>query len=414
MSQLAFDKLERCRVCDSADLESILSLGDQVLTGYFPSSVDEDVPTGPLDLVFCPECKLVQLAQRYDPNQLYGPHYGYRSGLNGSMVQHLQRKVHRLQTRAELKPGDWVLDIGSNDGTTLGSYTVEGINRVGIDPTSAKFREYYQPGIHVVPEFFAADRFHGVDGSEPAKIVTSLAMFYDLEAPVTFATEVKSILAPDGIWHFEQSYLPTMLNANSFDTICHEHVSYYSFASVEQILERAGMKVLDVGFNDINGGSFTITATHVESTMKPNTAVIEWLRATERRLGLHTSAPLFEFAERVKTYVAVLVDLLEKLRDDGQTVVGYGASTKGNVLLQYAGLGSEHIKAIGEINPDKYGCVTPGSNIPIVSDEEARAMNPDYFLVLPWHFRNDILRRETDYMTSGGRFLFPLPVPEIV
>lgn len=414
MSQLLCEPLERCRVCESARLEHVLSLGDQVLTGYFPRSADEDVPTGPLDLQFCPECKLVQLGQRYDPAQLYGPHYGYRSGLNGSMVAHLQRKVRRLEVQAGLARGDWVLDIGSNDGTTLGSYGVDGLERVGIDPTAQKFREHYRPGIRVVPEFFSADRYRAVEGWQPARVVTSLAMFYDLEDPVAFAADVKSILAADGLWHFEQSYLPTMLNANSFDTICHEHVSYYSLASVEAILERAELKVLDVGFNDVNGGSFTVTATHAESRLEPNAPLCEWVRRSERELGLTTSAPLAEFAERCRRYVDLLVDLLAGLAAAGRVVLGYGASTKGNVLLQYAGLGPEHLRAIGEINPDKFGCVTPGTHIPIVSDADARAQRPDYFLVLPWHFRNDILRRETDWQASGGRFIFPLPVPEIV
>jgi len=414
MSHLPHETLERCRVCDSTTLEVILSLGDQALTGMFPSSPEEDVPSGPLELVFCPECKLSQLGHRYDSAQLYGPHYGYRSGLNGSMVQHLRSKVARLEKQACLEAGDWVLDIGSNDGTTLGAYSAKGLNRVGIDPTASKFREYYQPGIHVVPEFFAAEHFNGVEGSRPAKIITSLAMFYDLEAPLEFAREVKSVLAEDGLWHFEQSYLPMMLNSNSLDTICHEHVSYYCLTAVEQILERTGMKLVDIGFNDINGGSFTLTATHAESKLEANHALLNWVRDTERSLGLHRSEPLFEFAERIKTQVAILVDLLERLRAGGATVLGYGASTKGNVLLQYAGIGTEHVKAIAEINPDKFGCCTPGTHIPIVSDEEARAMNPDYFFVLPWHFRNDILRRETEYQRAGGRFLFPLPVPEVV
>lgn len=414
MNKLNYEPLDSCRTCASENLERILGLGNQALTGMFPKADGADAARGPLDLVFCPSCKLVQLGHRYDPAQLYGPHYGYRSGLNGSMVKHLESKVHYLEQLAQLKPGDWVLDIGSNDGTTLGSYKTTGLNRVGIDPTSDKFKKFYQPGIHTIADFYSSPLYFGVPGAQPAKIITSLAMFYDLESPVEFALEVKAALAPDAIWHIEQSYLPTMLSNNSFDTICHEHVSYYSFASIEEILGRAALKVIDVGFNDINGGSFSITASHADSALTANTPVIEWVRATELATGLHSSAPLMEFSGRVKQNTGVLIDLLKRLRKADKSVLGYGASTKGNVLLQHAGIGPELMSAIAEINPDKYGCMTPGTRIPIVSDAEARAMKPDYFLVLPWHFRADILRREQEYLKAGGKFIFPLPVPEIV
>jgi hypothetical protein len=330
------------------------------------------------------------------------------------MVQHLRNKIRGLEQVACLTAGDWALDIGSNDGTALGSYATDGIQRVGIDPTAKKFREFYDSGIHVVEDFFSADRYLKVSGGRPARLITSLAMFYDLDSPVDFVREIKAALASDGLWHFEQSYLPAMLNTNSLDTICHEHVSYYSFYAVEEILRRADMRVVDVSFNDVNGGSFAVTATHGTSQLPGNTAVIEWVRASEKALNIHTERPLLEFAARAGQYVSVLVDLLNRLSDAGKRVIGYGASTKGNVLLQYAGLGVKQLAAIGEINPDKFGRVTPGSHIPIVSDAEARAMKPDYFLVLPWHFRSDILRREQEFLRQGGRFIFPLPVPEIV
>lgn len=391
-----------------------MNLGEQALTGRFPKSPEEAILSGPLELLFCPECGLVQLGHEYAADQLYGDHYGYRSGLNASMTRHLKDKIGVLERAANLSTDDWVLDIGSNDGTTLGSYSVAGLNRIGIDPTARKFREHYQPGIHVVDDFFNAARYLANTDGRRAKLITSMAMFYDLDSPVEFVRDVKASLAPDGLWHFEQSYLPAMLRTNSLDTICHEHVSYYSFHAIEQILGRADMQVVDVSFNDINGGSFAVTATHSNAAVTGNQPVIEWVRASERAQGIETQRPLIEFAKRAAEQVAILVDLLNRLKRAGRKVIGYGASTKGNVLLQYAGLGIDHIQAIGEINPEKYGCVTPGTHIPIVSDKEARDLKPDYFLVLPWHFRSDILRREQDCLRRGGRFIFPLPTPEIV
>jgi hypothetical protein len=405
-------KIDKCRVCSTA-LQSVLDLGDQVYTGIFPASAEVEVPTGPLELAFCGGCGLVQIHHVFDPTVMYGDDYGYRSGLNGSMVRHLRGKVARLEVAADLAPGDWVLDIGSNDGTTLRSYSRPSLNRIGIDPTAAKFRQYYDNEAHVVADFFSADNYFSV-ATDKAKLVTSIAMFYDLEDPVSFAAQVGSVLRPDGIWHFEQSYLPTMLNRNSFDTICHEHVSYYSLYAIEQILGRAGLRVLDLRFNDINGGSFAITASHAASPLPANEPVLDWIREQEAQAGIHTAAPLLAFAERTQTYAASIRSLLEKLADAGRSVIGYGASTKGNVVLQYAGIGPRHIQAIAEVNPDKFGCVTPGTHIPIISDSEARAMNPDYYFVLPWHFKTDILAREGDYLAQGGRFIFPLPEPEIV
>ena len=414
MAQLDYKTIDQCRVCESKKLSSVINLGEQALTGRFPANAEEYVPSGPLELMFCAECGLVQLGQEYDANQLYGDHYGYRSGLNASMVRHLGDKIGVLESVSGLQADDWVLDIGSNDGTSLGSYQTPGLRRVGIDPTAKKFREYYQPGIKVVEDFYSADRFLRESDGCLAKVITSLAMFYDLDSPVNFVRDIKRALAVDGIWHFEQSYLPAMLNTNSLDTICHEHISYYSFFAIEQILKRAGMRVIDVSFNHVNGGSFAVTATHIESDRPANTAIIEWVRKSEQTLRIHTEQPLLEFAARAKRYVEILTDLLDRLHRDGKRVIGYGASTKGNVLIQYAKLGTEQLPAIGEINPDKFGCVTPGTHIPIVSDAEAREMNPDYFLVLPWHFRSDILGREQAFLRRGGRFIFPLPVPEIV
>jgi hypothetical protein len=345
---------------------------------------------------------------------MYGANYGYRSGLNQSMVDHLTRAVHGLERRVELRVGDVVLDIGSNDATLLKAYSTAGIRRIGIDPTGEKFRAHYPADIRLVPEFFSVAAYRNAE-VQPARVVTSFAMFYDLEAPIDFARDIAEVLATDGIWHFEQSYMPAMLRTNAYDTVCHEHLEYYSLGIVNRILDAADLQVIDVVTNTTNGGSFAVTAAKRSNrAIKPNRPVIDWLLEQEERMGLNTPRPYRDFEERVFRHREDLVRLLRSLAADGKMVLGYGASTKGNVLLQFCGLSSNEIKVIAEVNPDKFGCITPGTTIPIVSEAEARAMNPDYFLVLPWHFRDGIVRREKDYLNRGGKLIFPMPEIEIV
>jgi hypothetical protein len=408
-----YRRIDRCRISGSQNLVSVLDLGHQQLTGVFPKSRDEKITSGPLELVWCPDSGLLQLAHSYEAKELYGESYGYRSGLNQSMVEHLTRKIGQLSRKADLKPGDTVLDIGSNDCTSLRAYPVAGLTRVGIDPTGQKFRRYYPDDVKLVTDFFSAKGFRAVSQA-PARIVTSIAMFYDLEDPIAFAREVESILAPDGIWHFEQSYMPSMLRMSSYDTICHEHLEFYSLSVVKKILEAAELKIVDVQLNAINGGSFAVSAAKIKSTVEENPTVVEWLLEQEERMGLHTPHPYREFEDRVYRHREDLRSLLQALVSDGKRVIGYGASTKGNVVLQFCGITEKEVCAIAEVNPDKFGSFTPGSKIPIISEAEARAMKPDYFLVLPWHFKEGIVRREQAFLDAGGKMIFPFPEIEII
>jgi C-methyltransferase-like protein/putative zinc binding protein/methyltransferase family protein len=409
-----YREINRCRVSGSSHLVSVLSLGSQVLTGIFPSSREAVITSGPLELAWCPDSGLLQLRHSYDPDEMYGHNYGYRSGLNQSMVNHLTEKVRYLERVMPLDLGDIVLDIGSNDATALKAYRTPGIERVGIDPTGRKFAQYYTDNIKLIPEFFSAAAYWSVQ-SKPAKIVTSIAMFYDLEDPAKFVHEVESVLAEDGIWHFEQSYMPSMLRLNSYDTICHEHLEYYSLGAVKKVVEMAGLKIVDVGMNAVNGGSFAVTAARAASrNVKPNDAVIDWLLEQEGRMGLSTPRPYREFEERVFAHREDLTRLIHALNGDGKKVLGYGASTKGNVVLQFCGFSERDIPAIADVNPDKFGCFTPGTHIPIIPESEARAMKPEYFLVLPWHFKSGIIDREKEYLTNGGKMIFPFPEIEIV
>jgi hypothetical protein len=408
-----YTEISKCRISDSPNLITVLSLGEQYLTGVFPKSRIERVSKGPLDLVWCPDSGLLQMKQSYSPDEMYGENYGYRSGLNSSMVRHLQQKIHTLEHMVKPGNADLVIDIGSNDATSLKAYEGK-FQKVGIDPTGEKFKEYYTEDIILLPEFFSAQSFNSNFPGKKAKVITSIAMFYDLERPMEFINDIESVLAFDGIWHFEQSYMPSMLRTNSYDTICHEHLEYYSFKVVKYMLETCGLRVFDVQMNSINGGSFAVTACKKDAPYKSNLPVINWMIRQEDDMGLDTPKPYRDFEERVFRHRKNLKELIEALVEDGKKIIGYGASTKGNVLLQFCHLNTGHISCIAEVNKEKFGSFTPGTTIPIISEKEARAMKPDYFFVLPWHFKNSIMEREKEFMADGGKFIFPFPEIEIV
>jgi len=408
-----YTEIKKCRISGSTNLVTVLSLGEQYLTGVFPKSIDEKLTKGPLDLVWCPDSGLLQMKQSYSLDEMYGDNYGYRSGLNASMVQHLTNKIHTLEKMVSLSDRDIVIDIGSNDATSLKAY-IGNHRKIGIDPTGKKFAEYYTEGIDLIPDFFSAELFQKNFPNEKAKIITSIAMFYDLESPGKFVQDIESILDNEGIWHFEQSYMPSMLRTNSYDTICHEHLEFYSFKVVKNLLESFGMRVVDVQMNAINGGSFAVTACKKNASFKSNTPIINWMLKQEDDMGLDTPKPYRDFEERVFRHRKNLMELIESLVADGKKIIGYGASTKGNVLLQFCGLTTKQIPYIAEVNEQKFGAYTPGTHIPIISEKEARAMKPDYFFVLPWHFKHTILEREKEFINAGGKFIFPLPEIEIV
>ena len=407
-------EIKQCRICGNENLIEVLSLGKQALTGVFPCKKTDKVSEGNLDLVWCDKCGLLQMKQSYDLSEMYGMNYGYRSGLNQSMVTHLTNKIQTLEKLARLKPEDMVVDIGSNDAVSLKAYTVP-CAKVGIDPTGIKFRKYYTEDINLIADFFSASRFIELYGAgQKAKIITSIAMFYDLEHPSKFVSDVENILDDNGIWHLEQAYMPSMLRSNAYDAVCHEHLEFYSFKVIKNLIEQNGLQVIDVQMNAINGGSFAITVCKEGGPYKPNAPVINWMLQQERNLHLDTPKPYRDFEERVYNHRENLMSLIESLNDDNKLILGYGASTKGNVLIQFCGITKKHIPYIADVNKDKFGCFTPGTHIPIISEEAARKMNPDYYLVFPWHFKPSILEREKEFMKNGGKFIFPLPEIEIV
>ena len=405
--------LTACRICGNTDLPQILDLGEQVLTGVFPKSLEQRISKGPLQLVKCfaaDGCGLVQLAHSYDLGEMYGDNYGYRSGLNASMVAHLRRKVERIRSLIDLAPGDLVIDIGSNDGTTLNAYP-EDLRLVGVDPTGAKFRQYYRPHVELIPDFFSAARVRREVPEARAKVVTSFSMYYDLEAPMTFMREVFDVLDEGGVWVCEQSYVATMLETNSYDTACHEHLEYYALHQIKWMADRVGFDIVDIEFNDVNGGSFSFMARRSRSPTRQHCAQVAAILQNEVALGLQTLRPYQEFAQRVVRSRDQLLEFFARCRDEGKRVAALGASTKGNVLLQYCGLTSEQLECVAEVNPDKFGAFTPGSLIPIVDQADVLRSGFDYLLVLPWHFRPFF---DASPAFAGRALVYPLPTLEVV
>nr|WP_298725148.1 class I SAM-dependent methyltransferase [uncultured Steroidobacter sp.] len=407
-----YTRIDKCRVCGNSNLVQVLDLGTQVLTGVFPKSPSQQVTAGPLRLVKCTGtdvCGLLQLEHTYDLGEMYGLNYGYRSGLNASMVRHLHEKVAKILQRVRLQPGALVIDIGSNDSTTLQAYPKD-LELIGVDPTGVKFRSYYPDHIHLIPDFFSAAVIRDRLSGRKATVITSFSMFYDLERPLEFMQEVADTLAQDGIWVFEQSYMPTMLERNSYDTVCHEHLEYYALSQIEWMARRTGLKVIDVEFNDVNGGSFSVVAARHDSEHQVAPAVEQAL-ANERRLGLDTLEPYHQFAGRVKRCQEELRSFLASAREAGKRVGALGASTKGNVILQYCGITTADIAKVGEVNVDKFGAFTPGTLLPIVPQEDLLREKLDYLVVLPWHFKQFFLDNPA---FAGASLVFPLPRVEIV
>jgi SAM-dependent methyltransferase len=407
-------QITECRICGGEGLDVLLELGTQFLTGVFPRRPDESLTKGPLTLARCDNCGLVQLLHSYEKTELYGPHYGYRSSLNRRMVNHLEGKAGALMRAVDLRPNDVVLDIGSNDGTLLSFFSGRKLTLLGVDPSAARWQGGYPGDSRLIADFFTADLYRGALGRRKARIVTSIAMFYDLERPLDFVHQVADVLADDGVWHLEQSYLPEMLRVNAYDTICHEHVEYYALAQIKWLADKVGLVIRDVECNDVNGGSFAVTLGRNRRLAPRAADRIERFLDEERRMGFGSLRPFEEFRARVLAHKRELRERLEDIRARGGSVLGYGASTKGNVILQFAGIDRDLLPAIAEVNEDKFGCVTPGSWIPIISEAEARARKPDYFLVFPWHFRTGIIEREAAYLAAGGRLLFPLPSIDVV
>ncbi|MCU1284846.1 MAG: C-methyltransferase [Acidobacteriales bacterium] len=409
-----------CRICGSLALTPVIDLGEQYLQGSFVKPGSEQPPLRkiPTVLVRCDPtrderaCGLLQMAHSVPPNILYSK-YWYRSGTNQTMRDHLSGIANEAAEMTGEKNAR-VLDIGCNDGTLLNSYSKSFI-KFGVDPSDAA--QNLGGEIKVIQDTFPSIELKNEMAGQLFDIVTSIAMFYDLEDPLAFVQAVKQSLAPQGLWIFEMSYMPSMLRLNSYDTICHEHLEYYSLTVLEKLLKEGGMKMIKVGLNDINGGSIRCYATHSNNfKFKKHefSRGLADLRREEFDLELDTGKPYKNFQERINVHKQQLNSILSRLKQQGKRIHIYGASTKGNTILQWCELSNSVIDFAAERNPDKFGASTLGTNIPIISEAESRAMKPDYYLVLPWHFKQEFLQRERDVIESGTSMIFPLPEVEVI
>jgi SAM-dependent methyltransferase len=409
-----------CRVCGSSSLTKVIDLGEQYLQGSFVKPGKELPPLRkiPATLLRCDPtkdenaCGLLQMEHSVPPEILYSA-YWYRSGTNNTMREHL-RGIAEEAASILSKPVARVLDIGCNDGTLLNCYPAD-YKKYGVDPSDVA--QEIKGDVTVVQDIFPSHELNSILKGDRLDVITSIAMFYDLEDPIAFTKSIKASLAPDGIWIFEMSYMPTMLKMTSYDTICHEHLEYYSLAVIEYILKQAGMKIFNVSFNDINGGSIRCYATPADNFKYKKEAFthnIKALHQEEFDLELDTDKPYKDFQDRVNVHKNELNSLLKKLKKEKKKIHIYGASTKGNTILQWCGIDHRIIDVAAERNPDKYGARTLGTDIPIVSEAESRAMNPDYYLVLPWHFKQEFIDREQETLSRGIGLIFPLPTIEII
>lgn len=402
-----------CRICGSTELHPVISLGEQYIASLFPTGpLPEELDHRfPLEVVRCTKeggCGLVQLAHTVAPGVLYD-HYGYRSGTNEIMRANLEGISAAVEEMVVLNPDDVVLDIGCNDGTLLKSYRTGGIRRVGIDPSDA-IKAIDGSEITAINDFFSFEVIARAMPGLKAKVITTIAMFYDLDKPQPFVADIAKILADDGVWIIELSYLPSMLQVTAFDTICHEHLEYYHLKPIEWMLEREGLRVHKAEINTVNGGSIRLFVRKVTLEVPEGARNdLDTLRRNEDVLALDTDGPYDFFNESCMRMRSQLRALLENATAKGKVVYAYGASTKGNTLLQFYGLDNELVKKAADRNPDKWGTETIGTHIPIVSEDEARADKPDYFLVLPWHFFDGFVTRERGYLEQGGTFIVPLP-----
>ncbi len=404
-------KIKECRICKETKLKELFSFGNLCFTGKFPTK-NQKIEKKPISLVICKNCELVQLGHSFNLKYLYGPDYGYRTGINKTMLNHVNKVVKNLSVKTKLKKNDFVLDIASNDGSLLKYYDKK-INTFGIDPILNKYKKEYKKINFKIADFFSAKKVTKFT-KQKFKIITALSVFYDSKDPDKFIKDVKKLLSINGIFLLEFADLASIIKFKMFDTICHEHLEYYSSKVIINLCKKNNLKVFDIKQNDINGASKQYYISHQDSTYKTNIKKINRVLNSEKKLNLSKEKTFKNFFKIINKSKIQLNKFLKNAKKLGKKVHGYGASTKGNVLLQYYKINNTIVDFIAERNENKYNLFTPGTKIKIISEYLSRAYNPDYYLVLPWHFKKEILLREKKIRRKGTKFIFPLPKLTII
>lgn len=415
MSEPDYTTRDSCRVCHSKNLTPLFSLGEQYVSDFpYREDLDKGVKC-PIELERCNDCTLVQLKHTARQDFLYTRHYWYRSGVTKTMRDSLLEVTQAICRQVYLQPWDTVLDIGSNDGTLLRCYpAMSSLRKVGVEPAD-NLQEEGKKGVDVlIHDFWSYDAYKA-RGLLKAKVITALGMFYDLEDPNQFIADVASALAHDGVFVAQLMCLNNMVNVGDIGNLAHEHLEFYTLESLEVLFDRHGLEIFDIDTNKVNGQSYRLWVRHIGSPVKARDGAayrIQDIRHAEKRLkSFHFYMTLFAQMEENKKQVQ---DCIKYFKSEGKRIWVYGASTKGNVLLQYYGLDSSLIEGAADRSPEKWGRYTIGSNIPIYSEEYARTVKPDFFLVLPYAFREEFLKREAEWRSEGGKFIFPLPKLEVV
>ncbi|MDP3764310.1 MAG: class I SAM-dependent methyltransferase [bacterium] len=415
-----YKNIKKCRICGSGNLTPVLSLGKQYLSSSFvkDNSVEKMSQIKiPLTLLLCDRnrnnlaCGLVQLRETVNRDLLY-KNYFYRSAINPLMKKALKNIVNEVMEKVEFKKGDHILDIGCNDGTML-SYFPKKTVRIGIDPASNIDRSWLDKSISVETDYFSKEKAIKLSRGSLFKCVTSIAMFYDLDNPISFVNEVKSVLALGGVWCIQLSYLPTSLKTLNFYDICHEHLGYYSLGVISNLMSTQDLKIFDASLNSVNGGSLRVFISH-KNDNRPISVGLKKLYAAEKKMGLYSPETYKSFGAKIDNLKEITKDFILSEKKNGGLVTGLGASTKGNVLLQYFGINKKMLSFISERNSEKVGLRTLGTDMELISEERARELNPSAMLVLIWFFKDEIIKRERNYLKNGGKLFFPMPYPHII
>lgn len=403
-----FKKISKCRVCNSSNIKKVIDLGNQAYTGKFPKQFRENIPITPLCVSFCVNCKFVQLSHDFNNNYMYNLDYGYESGINKTMTKHLTGIVKKIYKIKKLSKKSVVLDIASNDGTLLNAYK-KNVTKIGIDPILNRFKKKYSTIDYSISDFFSYKNYKKTN-QKKADVITAFSVFYDLNDPNKFLKDIKKCLDEKGIFIIEQSDLSSMIRLNSFDTICQEHCGYYSSNVIFYLMKRNNLKVFNHEYNEANGGSSRYYITHGDNNeIRINKKNLDNAKKIDRKSKIEQLSTFVNFNNKIKKIKKDTINRIKKILKQGKIIHGYGASTKGNVILQYYEINNKLIKHISDRNPFKWSRYSPGTKIKIISEEESRKIKPDYYMVLPWHFKKEILQREIKIRKEGTKFIFPLP-----
>ena len=405
-------KIKHCRNCKNTELFDLFSLGKISFTGKFPNTIRQNVPKAYLNVLMCKKCKLVQLDRNFDLNYLYGKSYGYRTGINKTMTDHVKKIVRKCSALVKLKSKQYVLDIGSNDATLLNFYPND-IIKVGVDPLVNKYKKFYKKINYKISNFFKIKDIEKIKIKKKFKIISALSVFYDLRDPNKFIKEIKKILDDKGVFVLEHVDLYYIIKNNIFDTICHEHLIFYSSKIIIEMMKNNGLKVFNHEYNEINGGSSRYYICHSKTNFKVSKNIKKVL-LRENLQGIELKKTYKLFFTKILNEKIKLIKLIKKIKNEKQEIHGYGASTKGNVLLQFYNINNKVVNYIADRNPLKWNSFTPGTRIKIISESQSRKIKPHFYLVLPWHFKNEILIREKNIRKKGTKFIFPLPKVRVV